>query len=71
MKWVPGMFFSMTMIMQKKQFIELGDNQGFYYTVESGLNAQDILITEGLTRLRDKTLIRIVNPDSVRLAIKE
>ncbi len=53
-----------------KRDVELGERQGMYYRINSGLNQNDKIITEGLTLVRENSLVKIIEGQNKPLALK-
>ncbi len=53
-----------------KREIETGVRQGMYYQIDSGLNSNDKIITEGLSLIRENSLVKIIEEQIQPLAVK-
>ena len=50
------------MILLKKKNIEIGKRNFGKVSVISGINEGDLVITEGVSKVRNKAKIKIINP---------
>jgi membrane fusion protein, multidrug efflux system len=53
----------------KQKFVEPGLRQGMYYQISEGLEAEEIIITEGLSLIRNNSRLQVIEDASAPLAI--